>query len=339
MKNPGREFRQLIVALTLLLGSSLIPTIVFTQSQVGSISGTVKDQNGAVVPNAAISIRSESSGQVQSASTDGRGRFKVERLEPGSYRLSVTHAGFKTAERSLAVEGGKQVTIEIRLEIAETHAEVTVGAKGSLTPNTDPNYRALRDDEPEETYEVSELSLKRDVGMITFHSGHISFLPPVLGKVAIGVFTGDGEFTLTPAIVIEKNYLKLLTEQESVSEQFDRLVLVFTDHTYEELKKDKRSGSADPRAKEVLREFHNRMRRNTEEPRGFVEALFSGENVENLEAVLLGCLYNPKRQPMFNAYIFGRKNNDLRFQVRPYGAFPQMMSPEEVALINNEPQG
>ncbi|MBO0800072.1 MAG: hypothetical protein J2P31_14725, partial [Blastocatellia bacterium] len=261
------------------------------------------------------------------------------RLEPGSYQLSVTHAGFKTAEQSFAIEGGKQVTIEIKLEIAETRAEVTVGAKGSVAPNTDPNYRALRDGEPEETYEVSELSLKRDVGTITLHSGRISFLPPVLGKVSVAVFTGDGEFSLIPAILMERDYLKLLTEQEIVSEHFDRLVLVFTDFTYEEIKKDRQSGSADPRAKDVLREFRTRMRRNTETPRGFVEALFSGEYVENLEAVLLGYLYNPKRQPMFNAYIFGRKNNDLRFQVRPYGAFPQMMSPEEVALINNEPQG
>src|SRR5262245_53885125 len=115
--------RQLIIALSLFMASSLIPlTIVFTQAQVGVISGTIKDPNGAVVPNAAISVRSESSGELRTAVTDGQGRFKVERLEPGSYRLNISRDGFKTIERDLVIESGKPVTIEIKLEIAETRA-------------------------------------------------------------------------------------------------------------------------------------------------------------------------------------------------------------------------
>jgi Carboxypeptidase regulatory-like domain/Peptidase family M1 domain len=332
--------RQLLVALSLFIASTFIPlTIVFTQTQAGILSGTVKDQNGAVVPNAAISVRSESSGQIRNASTDREGRFRVDRLEPGSYVVSVSRDGFKTNERSIVIENGKTATIEFKLEIAEVRAQTTVDTKGSIPPNSDPNYRALRDGEPGETYEVSDLTLKRDVGTITLRSGRVSFLPPVLGKVAVGVFTGEGEFTLTPIVDFEKSYLKLITEKETVSEQFDRLVMAFTDQTYEEIKKDRQSGSADPRAKEVLREFRNRMRRNTEQPRGFVEALFSGEDVENLEAILLAYLHNPKRPPTFNAFIFGRKHNDLRFHLRPYGGLPQLLSPEEVALINNDPQG
>jgi Carboxypeptidase regulatory-like domain/Peptidase family M1 domain len=331
--------RQLLVALSLFIASALIPLTIFTQAQVGILSGTVKDPNGASVPNAAISVRSEPSGQVRNASTDGEGRFRVDRLEPGSYVVSVSRDGFKTSERSIVIESGKPATIEFKLEIAEVRAEETVATKGSMAPNSEPNYRALRDGEPGETYEVSDLTLKRDVGTITLRSGRVSFLPPVLGKVAIGVFTGEGEFTLTPLIDIEKSYLKLITEKEAVSEQFDRLVMAFTDQTYEEIKKDRQSGSADPRAKEALREFRNRMRRNTEEPRSLVESLFSGEEVENLEAMLLAYLHNPKRLPTFNAFIFGRKHNDLRFYLRPYGALPQILSPEEVALINNEPQG
>lgn len=215
----------------------------------------------------------------------------------------------------------------------------TPNSTGSIAPNSDPNYRALRDGEPVETYEITGLTLKRDVGTITFRSGQISFLPPVLGKVVYGVFTGDGEFTLTPLLDLEKNQLRILSEKESVSEQFDRLVLCFNDRTYEEIKNDKKSGSVDPRAKEVWRDFHNRMRRNPQVPRSMIEALFSGEGVENVDATMLGYLYNAKREPTFNAYIFGRKHNDLRFHLRPYGVAPAINSPEEVALINYDPQG
>ncbi len=332
--------RYLLVALSLSIASTLIPlTIVFTQTQVGILSGTVKDPNGAVVPNAAISIRSELSGQIRNVTTDREGRFRVDRLEPGSYVVSVSRDGFKPGELSIVIESGKPATVEFKLEIADVRAQTTVDTKGSIAPNSDPNYRALRDGEPGETYEVSDLTLKRDVGTITLRSGRISFLPPVLGHVTVGVFRGEGEFTLTPIVDFEKSYLKLVTEKETVSEQFDRLVFAFTDHTHEEIKKGRQVGGADPRALEVLLEFRKRMRRNTEQPRSVIEALFSGEDVENLEAMLLAYLHNPKRLPTFNAFIFGRKHNDLRFQLRPYGGLPQLLSPEEVALVNNDPQG
>jgi hypothetical protein len=211
--------------------------------------------------------------------------------------------------------------------------------QGAITPNGDQNYRALRDGEIAAAYEVTDLTLKRDVGAITLRSGRVSFLPPVLGKVAVGVFTGDGEFTLTPFIDIEKRYLKLATERESVVEPFDRAVFYFTDETWQAIKSAGKESAPDQRMKDTLRDFRNRMRRNTERPRSLVEALHSGEDVENLEALTLSYLHNPNRAPFFSAYIFGKKHGDLRFHIRPHGALPQMLSPEEVALINYDVAG
>ena len=231
------------------------------------------------------------------------------------------------------------ILVVITIFAVTLEGQINVGAKGSITANSEPNYRVLRNGDFAESYEVSGLTLKRDVATFTLKSGRVSFLAPVLDKVAAGIFTGEGEFTLTPVLDIEKNYVEMITKKETVTEQFDRLVLYFTDHTYQEVKAAGKSSSVDPRAKEVLKQFRDRMRRNTERPRSFVEALFSGENVENVEASLLAYLFNPKRQPAFNAYISGRKRNDLRFYIRPNGAMPQMLSPEEVALINLDPQG
>ena len=303
------------------------------------INGTVKDPNGAVVAGARVTVRNEATGDTRDAVTDNQGRFKVEGLASGSYKITINRDGFKIAERAVTVESGKTATVETKLEIAETRAEVTVGSKGSITPNADPNYRALRDGDLAETYEVTNLTLKRDVGAITLRSGRVSFLPPVLGRQAIGVFTGDGEFTLTPLLDIEKRYLKLLTEKDTVVEPFDRMVFYFTDDSWQAIKSAGKESGADPRVKDALRDFRNRMRRNTETPRSFIEAMYSGEDVENIDAVALGYLYNPKRAPFFSAYIFGKKHGDLRFHIRPYGAMPQMMSPEEVALINYDVQG
>src|SRR5262249_3488678 len=206
----------LSIALSLLI--SLILTsapykIAFTQASNGILAGTVKDPNNAVVPKAQVFVRNETTGETRETTTDGQGRFKVEALVLGNYKVSIKQDGFKTAERSVAIEQGKTTSVEVKLEIAETRAEITVPTKGSISPNTSPHYRALRDGDIAETYEVTGLTLKRDVGVIKLNSGRISFLTPVLGKVAMGVFTGDGEFTLTPILDIDKRYLKLITDR------------------------------------------------------------------------------------------------------------------------------
>ena len=335
--------RQWFITISLLFAFSFIfLNIVSSHSQPGqsgTINGTVKDPNGAVVTGAQVTVRNEATGETRAEVTDNQGKFKVEGLSPGSYKITISRDGFKTAERAVSIESGKTATIENKLEIAETRAEITVPTKGAVTPNVDPNYRALRDGDLAETYEVTNLTLKRDVGAFTLRSGRVSFLPPVLGKVAIGVFIGDGEFTMTPFIDIEKRYLKLITEQDTVVEPFDRVVFYFTDETWQAIKSAGKESAADPRVKDTLRDFRNRMRRNTEMPRSMLEYFHSGEHVENVEAATLGYLYNPKRAPFFSALIFGKKHGDLRFHVRPDGAMPQMMSPEEVALINYDIAG
>ena len=68
--------------------------------------------------------------------------------------------------------------------------------------------------------------------------------------------------------------------------------------------------------------------------------MLTGESTDNLEADVLTGLYNPHAPGFFSAYLHGRKHSDLRFHVRPRGAFPGMMdTPEEVAVINLDPQG
>ena len=309
-----------------------------TQAQVGSLSGVVRDPAGAVVTGARVIVRNATTGQELSAVTDQAGRYRIDSLAPGSYTLRVEMQGFKAAQIDVSVESGKPATVEVRLEIAETRAEVAIGAKGSIAPNSDPNYRAIRDGGIDQTFELNGVTLKRDVGTFTFRSGRMTFLKPVLNKVVMAVFIGDGEFALTPLLEVEKRYIKLVTEKEAVSENFDRLVLSFTDETWEEIKKSGTAGSPDQAAQGMLNDFRQRMRRNIERPRSLVEALFSGEDIENVDANLLAHLLNPHRGPIFNAYIHGQKHRDLRFFIRPHGALPGL-SPEEVALINYDPAG
>jgi hypothetical protein len=62
--------------------------------------------------------------------------------------------------------------------------------------------------------------------------------------------------------------------------------------------------------------------------------------MDNVDADLLAAIYNRQHPQFVNAYIRGKKHKDLRFFVRlRVGAIPQLDSPEEVGLINYDPEG
>jgi hypothetical protein len=184
----GKMKRQLSFIFLLAI---LLSLFVFAQA-IGSLSGTVKDPKGAIVVGAQVTARNETTGTTKTATTDAQGKFSLAELEAGNYVVSIARDGFKASEQKVTLEDKRTATLEIKLEIAEVRGEVTTSAIGTIKPNTDPNYRALRDGKPTETFTVTNLTLKRDVGTITLKTGRISFLPPVLNRVAIGVFVGEG---------------------------------------------------------------------------------------------------------------------------------------------------
>src|SRR5262249_44610916 len=134
---------------------------------------------------------------------------------------------------------------------------------------------------------------------------------------------------------IEKNYLGSMIGKDSVEENFEKAVLLFTDSTWDEIKRQAQGAATDARAVDIVKDLNNKVRQRPERPRSLVEFLVSAEGV-NLDVEMLADLYNPKRPGSFMAFITGKKYGDLRFIVRPTGALPQM-SPEEVALINFDP--
>jgi hypothetical protein len=104
--------------------------------------------------------------------------------------------------------------------------------------NSDPTYVALRNiGLSSEAVQVQNFAFKRDAGTFRLNSGTICFVSPVNGKVTGAVFVGDGVFLLEPPTEAERKSLKFLTKEEEFSEKFERLVLRFTDSTYEEIKK------------------------------------------------------------------------------------------------------
>src|SRR5260370_869009 len=99
------------------------------QSDRGSIVGTVKDPNGAVVGDARVSVTSLDSGEVREVKTSSDGNYSVPELKAAPYKLTVEAPGFKTATID-KVQVAVQVTrrADFNLELGNVGESVTVSS-------------------------------------------------------------------------------------------------------------------------------------------------------------------------------------------------------------------
>jgi hypothetical protein len=100
----------------LFMHSSFV--IVRAQSATATLSGTVTDQNNAVIPGVNIEIISIAQGFRRSARTSAEGAFVVPQLPPGHYTVKAEREGFTPVEvRDIVLSVNDQVTIKIALKV------------------------------------------------------------------------------------------------------------------------------------------------------------------------------------------------------------------------------
>ena len=125
---PARSpFRRL--ALITLFVSFAVPA--FAQN-VGTIAGTVKDQQGLAVPGATVSLLNRVSQAKETAVTDEQGRFTINNVAYGTYVLKVSLEGFTPVEQVVEIRSTVPVTRDIQLKLGGVQETVNVSADALL---------------------------------------------------------------------------------------------------------------------------------------------------------------------------------------------------------------
>src|SRR5579872_5369532 len=98
----------------------------FAQSNQGTITGTVSDPAGAVVPTAQIEIKNTDTGVVYRGGTSGTGNFVLP-VPTCTYEISVTASGFKKfVQQNVQVISATDTRKDVRLELGAATETVTV---------------------------------------------------------------------------------------------------------------------------------------------------------------------------------------------------------------------
>ena len=85
----------------------LAPALAFSQD--AELEGVVKDQSGAVVPGASITLLTPTTGARRTIATDRSGRYIFSFLNPGTYTITAELSGFQPATRAaVALDSGSR---------------------------------------------------------------------------------------------------------------------------------------------------------------------------------------------------------------------------------------
>src|SRR2546428_12053499 len=128
MRQGRLSMKKLKLQLSLvLLGFSLLFTcLMFGQTPVGTISGTVFDESGAVIPDASLTITNTATGLTRQLKSDAAGVYSVAALPAGSYEVQAKAAGFRLLLRQATVEAGTTTTVDLHMQVGQPSETVTV---------------------------------------------------------------------------------------------------------------------------------------------------------------------------------------------------------------------
>ena len=165
-----------------LVASILLLWPAISSAQDAELQGVVRDQSGAVVPGATVTIVDPANGAQRSITTDTAGHYVFSLLGPGDYDMGADLAGFQPVTRhGLRIDSGSRIKLDLVLQAAQIRETVAVSATAPVDES--PGDATVIDRDFLDNMAIDSRALQS-----------IVLLAP--GVVGIGINSSDLEFSV-----------------------------------------------------------------------------------------------------------------------------------------------
>ncbi len=122
----NRKVARLFILFSLIL---ILPAMALSQVDTGSISGTVRDTSGSVVPGVKVTLTNQGTGQSISTTTGSVGEYTFSPVRIGHYSVAAEMTGFeKVQQNNVTVDVQQKVQVDLSLTLGKANETVTVNA-------------------------------------------------------------------------------------------------------------------------------------------------------------------------------------------------------------------
>ncbi|HYL38390.1 MAG TPA: carboxypeptidase-like regulatory domain-containing protein [Bryobacteraceae bacterium] len=173
-------FSLLVLGLAALVSS-------YAQVPTGTISGTVTDESGAVIPGAAVTITNKATGSARSLTTNAEGLYSAPSLQAGDYEVRVEVQGFRTVVREAQVSAGGSTNVSASMLLGTAQEVVNVEAATAQV-----NY---------ESYTIAGNVQRQNIQELPINGRNFLFLStlePGVATTAASSTTYNTQVTVTP---------------------------------------------------------------------------------------------------------------------------------------------
>src|ERR1700730_14131754 len=137
---------QILASIIILMGMGL-HTRLDAQAVGATLSGTVTDQSGGVVPKADVAILNTATADARTVSTNADGIYSAPNLQPGPYSVTVTAAGFsKAVQTGLTLTVGATQVLNISMQVGQSSQTVEVTAEAPAINLANAEIGAITDE-------------------------------------------------------------------------------------------------------------------------------------------------------------------------------------------------
>src|SRR5215470_14796788 len=116
---------------------ALAYSLVWAQGFTGAITGTVRDESGAVLQGATVTAKHTETGLARSTVTDASGSYSIPSLPVGAYEITAEEAGFKVEQvRGIDLVVAQEAVVNVTLQVGNVQQRVTITGEAPLVNTT-----------------------------------------------------------------------------------------------------------------------------------------------------------------------------------------------------------